>query len=132
MAKGQLVDCAERLQQVVDGVHLERPHCVLVVRSDEDHGRHLFRSDRAHDIEASAIWELDTKQHDVDGPALIVATASATESHSPTTSTHCSPMLIGSLPFVLRTASDRPGVVVIAVARACPRMARAVITIAVS
>jgi hypothetical protein len=34
--------------------------------------------------------------------------------------------------FVPRTASDRPGAVVIAVARACPRMARVVITIAVS
>ena len=47
------------LQQVVDGVHIERPHRVLVVRGHEDHHRHAVRADGVDNLEAVHAWHLD-------------------------------------------------------------------------
>ena len=56
---------AERLEQVVDGVHLERADGVLVVGSGENHRRLVQRIDFSQDIEAVAIGHLDVQKEQI-------------------------------------------------------------------
>ena len=55
---------AERLQQVVDGVHLERPQRVLVVRGDEDRPA-LVAPEQLEHLEAVQLRHLHVEQHQV-------------------------------------------------------------------
>ena len=56
---------AERLQQVVERVHLERAERVLVVGGDEDDRRHLLGTDGLDDAEAVDTGHLHVEEHQV-------------------------------------------------------------------
>ena len=58
----------DRLEHVVDGVHLERPQCVAIVGRDEHDERHRVGADALDDLEPGGAAELDVEQHEV-GPA---------------------------------------------------------------
>jgi hypothetical protein len=55
----------ERLEQVVEGVHLEGPHGVLVVRGDEHDGRHVPRPYLGEHAEAVELRHLYVEKHEV-------------------------------------------------------------------
>jgi hypothetical protein len=57
----------ERLEQVVERVHLEGAQRVLVVGGDEHDDRHRARSDRLHHVEAAHLRHVHVQEHDV-GP----------------------------------------------------------------
>ena len=61
---------AHRFGQVVDGVHLERFHGVLVERRHEDHEGQIAASKQADDAEAIDLGHLDVEQRDVRAMAL--------------------------------------------------------------
>jgi hypothetical protein len=56
-----------RLEQIVEGVHLERAKGVVVVCGHEDDHRLLCLSQRGDDLEAVEIRHLDVEQHHVRG-----------------------------------------------------------------
>ena len=55
----------ERLQQVVERAHLERPQRVLIVRGDEDHERHALAADRLDHLEPVHLRHLDVEEHQI-------------------------------------------------------------------
>ena len=55
----------DRLEQIVDGRHLERPDRILVVRGDEDHRRHALCSNSVDDPEAVGPRHLHVEEHQV-------------------------------------------------------------------
>jgi hypothetical protein len=58
----------ERLENVVDGMHLECAHCVLIVSRDEDDSGHAVRADDLEYIEAVHTGHLHVEEYEV-GPA---------------------------------------------------------------
>ena len=56
---------AERLEQVVERVHLERPQRVLVVGGDEDDRRHAFGADGLNHAERVEPGHLHVEEHEV-------------------------------------------------------------------
>ena len=55
----------ERLEQVVDRVHVERAQRVAVVGGDEDDERHLVGADRVDHVEAVGAGHLHVEEHQV-------------------------------------------------------------------
>ena len=62
LAQARLLD---RLQQVVDGVHLERAHRVLVVGGDERDQRQLALLQHPHDADAVELRHLQVEQRQI-------------------------------------------------------------------
>jgi hypothetical protein len=62
LAESRLVD---RLQQVVDCIHLERPYGILVVGCDERNQRHLVLLQHPHDADAVELRHLKVQQREV-------------------------------------------------------------------
>ena len=77
----------DRLQQVVDGVHLEGAHGVLVVRRDERDERHRLLLQHPHDADAVEFRHLQIEQRQIRRSRSISATASLPDAASPTTAT---------------------------------------------
>ena len=76
----------ERLQQVVDGVHLEGLQRVLVVRGHEDGDGQLAVAEALHDFEAVELGNLHVEEQSAGLSRRITSTASRPSRHSPITS----------------------------------------------
>ena len=85
LAQSRLLD---RLQQVVDGIHFEGAHGVLVVGGDERDERHRLLLQHPHDADAVELRHLPVEQREIrSSPFRSIATASLPDAASPTTTT---------------------------------------------